>query len=81
LLLAVGHHAEGHGKHFFGGDAGYIGDGVQKAVDAEVRVIADFEVQVRSFVFDCAAEEIVDAECHDFSTLALAGGADKESEN
>src|SRR5216684_4633544 len=55
LLLAVGHHAEGHGKHLFGGDAGDVGDGVQKAVDAEVGVIADFEMQVGSFVFDRAA--------------------------
>src|SRR6266478_1717709 len=28
LLLAVGHHAEGHGEHFFGGNAGDVGDGV-----------------------------------------------------
>src|SRR5262249_15286373 len=27
LLLAVGHHAERHGKHFFGCDAGHFGDG------------------------------------------------------
>src|SRR5579871_2917729 len=59
LFLAVGHHAERHGKHFFGSDAGDFGDGRQKAVNAEIRVIADFEVQVRRFVFDGSPEKIV----------------------
>jgi hypothetical protein len=62
LLLAVGHHAERHGEHLFGSDAGDVGYGVEKAIDAEVGVIADFEVQVGGFVFDRAAQEIVDTE-------------------
>jgi hypothetical protein len=41
LLLAVGHHAERHGQHFFGGDARDVGERRQQAIDAQVRVVAD----------------------------------------
>ena len=41
LLLAVGHHAEGHGEHFFRRDAGDIGDRREQAVDAQIRMVAD----------------------------------------
>src|SRR5262245_13227059 len=32
LLLPVGHHAKGHGEHFFGRDAGNVGDSGERAV-------------------------------------------------
>jgi hypothetical protein len=44
LLLAVGHHAERHGEHFFRGDAGDVGEWGEQAVYAEVRVVADFQM-------------------------------------
>src|SRR5713226_5287345 len=64
LLLAVGHHAEGHRKHLFGRDARHVGERGKQAVHAQVRVIADFQVQVGRFVFDRAAEKIVNADSH-----------------
>src|SRR5229473_3811621 len=64
LFLPVGHHAEGHGKHFFWRDARHFGDGIQHAVDAQVRVVADFEVQVGSFLLYGAAKKIVNVQCH-----------------
>src|SRR6202007_2645182 len=64
LLLAVGHHAERHGEHFFRRDAGNIGDGIEETVDAQVRVVANFEMQVGRLVFDGAPEKIVNANSH-----------------
>src|SRR5216683_689340 len=64
LLLAVGHHAERHGEHLFGRDARHVGLRGQQAVYAQVRVIADFQVQVGRFVFNRAAEKIVNADGH-----------------
>src|SRR5712692_3514162 len=64
LLLAVGHHAEGHREHLFGGDARHIGERGKQAVHAQIGVVADFQVQVGRFVFDRAAEEIVNVRCH-----------------
>jgi hypothetical protein len=62
LLLAVGHHAEGHGQHFFRRDARDVSKGSQEAIDAQIGVVADFEMQVGGFVFDGAAEQIVNIE-------------------
>src|SRR5713226_7276882 len=64
LLLSVGHHAEGHRKHLFGRDARHVGERGKQAVHAQVRMIADFQVQVGRFVFDRAAEKIVNADSH-----------------
>jgi hypothetical protein len=36
----------------------------EQAVHAQVRVIADFQVQVGRFVFDRAAEKVVNADGH-----------------
>src|SRR6202012_4519626 len=36
LLLPVGHHAEGHGEHFFRRDAGDVGERREEAVNAQV---------------------------------------------
>ncbi len=46
LLLAGRHHAERHGQHVFRGNAGLVGQGMQFAVNAQVRIVADLEVQV-----------------------------------
>jgi Asp-tRNA(Asn)/Glu-tRNA(Gln) amidotransferase A subunit family amidase len=55
LLLPVGHHAECHGEHFFRRDAGDVGERREEAVDAQVGVVTDFEMQVGGFVFYGAA--------------------------
>src|SRR6266581_9730635 len=64
LFLAVGHHAERHGKHFFGGDARHVGERGEQAVHAQIGVVADFQVQVGGLAFDRAPEKIVNADCH-----------------
>ena len=64
LLLAIGHHAEGHGEHFFRRDAGYVAERVQDAINAKIGVIADFEVQVGGAAFDSAAQQIVNIDGH-----------------
>src|SRR5262249_32851214 len=69
LLLAGRHHAERHGKHFFGRDASDVGERGQYAVDAKIRVVADFEVQVGRFVFDGAPKKIVNAQCHEWFSV------------
>ena len=71
LLLPVGHHAERHGKHFFRRDAGDVGEAVQQAVDAKIRVVADFQVQVGGAAFDGAAQEIVNIDGHSENTPRL----------
>src|SRR6266704_3265278 len=58
LLLAIGHHAESHGEHFFGRDTRHVSQGGEQAVDAQIWVIADFQMQVGRFVFDRAAKKI-----------------------
>src|SRR5215469_6624301 len=70
LLLAVGHHAESHGKHFFRRNAGYVGERGEQAIDAQIRVVSDFQVQVGGLVFDGSAEQIVNASCHKCVTPA-----------
>ena len=74
LFLPVGHHAEGHGKHFFRRNAGHFGDGIQHAVHAQVRVVADFEVQVRSLLLYGAAKKIVNVQCHKRSSQSSVFG-------
>src|SRR5207253_2705691 len=64
LLLAVGHHAESHRKHFFRRNAGYVGERGEQAIDAQIRVVSDFKVQVGRFAFDSAAQKIVNADVH-----------------
>src|SRR5215469_9730931 len=64
LLLAVGHHTEGHGKHFFGRNAGDVGERGEQAVDAQIGMVADFQVQVGRLIFDGSAEQIVNASRH-----------------
>ncbi len=68
LFLPVGHHAEGHGQHFFRCDARDIGDGIQHAVHAQVGGIADFEMQVGGFLLYGAAKKIVNAQGHERSS-------------
>ncbi len=65
LFLAVGHHAERHGEHLFWRDAGDVGERRQQAIDAEIWVIADFEVQVGRLVFDGASKKIVNVQWHE----------------
>src|SRR6266849_133183 len=79
LLLAVGHHAERHGEHLFRRNAGYVGEGVEQAIDAEIRVVADLQVQVGSFAFNGAAKQIVNAECHSSVNPAKVQLADNAS--
>ena len=64
LFLAVGHHAERHGEHFFWCDAGNFADRSQQAVNAEIGMVADLEVQVGGLVFYSAAKKIVNAYGH-----------------
>src|SRR3984957_15586211 len=64
LLLAIGHHAEGHGQHFFRRDARHVVERVQDAINAKIRVVADFQVQVGGAAFDGAAQEIVNIDGH-----------------
>ena len=61
LLLAVGHHAERHGQHFFRRDAGDVGERHERAVNAQIGMVADFQMQVGRFAFYGAAQKIVDA--------------------
>jgi hypothetical protein len=56
LFLAIGHHAEGHGEHFFRRDAWHVAERVQDAINAKIGVIADFQVQVGGAAFDSAAQ-------------------------
>ena len=46
LLLASGHHAESHIQHVLGGNARLVGEGKQIAINAQVRVVANLQVQV-----------------------------------
>ncbi|HVH70665.1 MAG TPA: hypothetical protein VNB49_06090, partial [Candidatus Dormibacteraeota bacterium] len=64
LLLTVGHHAEGHLKHFFGRDAGDVGERGKQSVYAQIGMVADLEVQVGRLVFDGSAQQIVNASGH-----------------
>ena len=59
LLLAIGHHAERHGQHFFGSYARHVGDRHERAIHAQIGVVSDFQVQVGGLVFDRAAQQIV----------------------
>src|SRR3984885_11129334 len=72
LLLAIGHHAEGHGEHFFRRDARHVAKRVQDAVNAKIGVVADFQVQVGGAAFDSAAQQIVNIDGH------LSSGAPRE---
>src|SRR6202167_825360 len=64
LLLAIGHHAEGHGEHFFRCDARHVAERVQDAIHAKIGVVADFQVQVGGAAFDSAAQQIVNIDGH-----------------
>src|SRR5580704_8146047 len=64
LLLAIGHHAEGHGEHFFRRDARHVAERIQDAVNAKIGVVADFQVQVGGAAFDSAAQQIVNIDGH-----------------
>ena len=77
LLLAVGHHAERHRKHFFGRDAGDVGLRVQHAVHAQIGVVADLQVQVGGLLFDRAAQQFVDAQVPS-NTILLSKGLHTE---
>jgi len=55
LLLAVRHHAERHGKHFFRSDARHIREGSERAVDAQIGVVPYLQMKVRRLGFDGAA--------------------------
>ena len=64
LLLAIGHHAEGHGKHFFRRDARHVAERVQDAINAKIGMVADFQVQVGGAAFDSAAQQIINIDGH-----------------
>ena len=51
-------------EHLFGRDARHVGLRVQHAVDAQIGVVADFQVQVGGLAFDRAAQQIVNVQCH-----------------
>ena len=69
LLLAVGHHAERHGEHFFRSDARNVGQRRERAVDAQTGMVADFQMEVGRLGFNGAAQKIVDAQGHGFACL------------
>jgi hypothetical protein len=62
LLLAIGHHAERHGKHFFRSDARHIGERIERAVHAKTGMVADLQVEIGGLGFNGAAQKIVDAQ-------------------
>ena len=59
LFLPGRHHAEGHGEHVLGADAGLVGERSQFAIDAEMRIIADLKVQVRRSALHRDAKQII----------------------
>ncbi len=69
LLLPVGHHAEGHGKHLFRRYARNVVERVQRAVDAKIRVIADLQVQVGRALVYGATEKVVNIDGHSSTFL------------
>ena len=88
LLLAVGHHAERHGKHFFRRNARDVGQRIEQPVDAQVGMVAHLQMKVRRLGFNGAAQQIVDAQGHGFpvsarrnapSNLALGAQAGKRA--
>ena len=60
LLLARGHHAERHVQHVFGGDARLVGQRHQVAINAQVRIVANLQVQVGGAALHGNAEQVVD---------------------
>ena len=69
LLLAVGHHAERHGEHFFRSDARNIGERRERAVHAQTGMVSDFQMEIGRLGFNGAAQQIVDAQGHGFACL------------
>ena len=59
LLLAVGHHAESHVQHVFARDALKLRQRREFPVHPDVRVVADFAVQVRGLGFARHAQKVV----------------------
>src|SRR5580704_8490075 len=59
LFLPRRHHAESHGEHVFGADARLIGQRNQLAVDAQVRVVADLQVQVGGAPLHGDAKQVI----------------------
>jgi hypothetical protein len=64
LLLAVGHHAEGHGEHLFRSDAGHLGLADEGAINAHVGMITDLQMEVRGLLFYGATQQFINAGWH-----------------
>ncbi len=60
LFLPGRHHAESHSQHVLGGDAGLVGQRLQFAVDPQVGIISDLEMQVRSAALHGDAQQVID---------------------
>ena len=69
LLLAIGHHAERHGQHFFRSDARNIGERRERAVHAQTGMVSNFQMKIGRLGFNGAAQKIVDAQGHGFTCL------------
>ena len=65
LFLPRRHHAEGHVQHVFRGDARLVGQRRQLAVDAQVRIVAHLQMQVRGLAFRRDTKQVINihAEC------------------
>ena len=59
LLLARRHHAERHGQHVFGADAGLVGQRSQVAIDAQMGIVADLQMQVGGPALHGDAQQVI----------------------
>ena len=59
LFLARRHHAERHGQHVFGSDTRLIGQRHQFAVNSQVRIVSDLQVQVGRLSLHGHAQQII----------------------
>src|SRR6516164_797384 len=59
LLVLIRHQKESHLRHLFGGNARESRHGVQMAVDPQMGVIADLQVQVGGLVRGSNAQQLV----------------------
>jgi len=57
--LPCRHHAERHRQHVLGADARLVGQRDQVAINAQVRIIADFQVQVGSAPLHGDCQQII----------------------
>ncbi len=64
LFLAVGHHAESHVQHVFGGHAGLICQRDEVAVHANVRIVTNLQVKIGGLALHRDAQQIINVHCH-----------------